>query len=39
MVHIPYGKTIIDFDENGAAVLTSSIGELKAAVSGSAIVR
>lgn len=39
MVHIPYGKTVIDFDENGAAVLTSSIGELKAAGSGSTIVR
>ena len=39
MVHIPYDRTIIDFDENGAAVLTSSIGELKAAGSGSAIVR
>lgn len=39
MVHIPYGKTVIDFEENGAAVLTSSIGELKAAGSGSAIVR
>ena len=39
MVHIPYGKTVIDFDEHGAAVLTSSIGELKAAGSGSAIVR
>lgn len=39
MVHIPYGKTVIDSDENGAAVLTSSIGELKAAGSGSAIVR
>lgn len=39
MVHIPYGRTVIDFDKNGAAVLTSSIGELKAAGSGSAIVR
>ena len=39
MVHIPYGGTVIDFEENGAAVLTSSISELKAAGSGSAIVR
>ena len=30
MVHIPYGKTHIDFEEQGAGVLTSRIGELKA---------
>lgn len=39
MVHIPYGKTHIDFDEQGADVLTSRIGELKAEGSGSDIVR
>lgn len=39
MVHIPYGNTQIDFDEKDAAVLTSSIGELKAVGSGSDIVR
>ena len=39
MVHIPYGNTVIDFYENGAAVLTSSISELRADGSGSAIVR
>ena len=30
MIHIPYGKTLIDFDETGANVLTSRIDELKA---------
>ena len=39
MVHIPYGHTKIDFDERGAAVLTSAISELKAAADGSEIVR
>ena len=39
MVHIPYGKTFIDFDETGASVLTSRIGELKAEGSGSDIVK
>ena len=39
MVHIPYGKTHIDFEEQGAGVLTSRIGELKAEGSGSDIVR
>ena len=39
MVHIPYGNTQIDFDEKDAAVLTSSIGDLKAKGSGSDIVR
>ena len=39
MVHIPYGNTRIDFDEKNAAVLTSSIGDLKANGSGSDIVR
>lgn len=39
MVHIPYGRTLLDFEENGAAVLTSSVGSLKAEGSGSSIVR
>jgi nickel-dependent lactate racemase len=39
LVHIPYGKTFIDFDETGASVLTSRIGELKAEGSGSDIVK
>ena len=39
MVHIPYGNTQIDFDEKDAAVMTSSIGDLKAKGSGSDIVR
>lgn len=39
MVHIPYGNTQIDFDEKTAAVLTSSVGNLKATDSGSDIVR
>lgn len=39
MVHIPFGKSFIDFDAQGSAVLTSSIGELKASGSGSDIVR
>lgn len=39
MLHIPYGKTTIDFDETGASVLTSRIGELKAEGSGLEIVK
>lgn len=39
MISIPYGNTHIDFEESGAQVLTSSIGELKAAGSGADIVR
>lgn len=39
MLHIPYGRTAIDYEEAGAAVLTSGIGELKAAGDGAAIVR
>lgn len=39
MVNIPYGKEHIAFDEKDAAVLTSSIGELRAEGSGSDIVR
>lgn len=39
MIQIPFGKTVISYEENGAPVLTSGIGELKAAGSGSDIVR
>ena len=39
MVRIPYGSGYIDFDDSEADVLTSSIGELRAAGSGSDIVR
>ena len=39
MVSIPYGKKSLTFDEGGAAVLTSSIGELKAEGDGLSIVR
>ena len=39
MVKIPYGKTFLEFEEGDAAVLTSSIGELKAEGSGREIVR
>lgn len=39
MIHIPYGNTQIEFDEKDAAVLTSSIGDLKASGSGGDIVR
>lgn len=39
MVHIPYGKSFIEFDEQGANTLTSRIGELKAEGDGSDIVR
>ena len=39
MVRIPYGKTFIEFDETGASVLTSRIGELKAEGSGADIVK
>ncbi len=39
MLRIPYGKKFLDFDEHGAAVLTSRIGELKAAGSGAEIVK
>ncbi len=39
MVHIPYGRTLLDFEENGAAVLKSSVGSLNAEGSGSSIVR
>lgn len=38
MLKIPYGNGHIDFDEKGAAVLTSAIGELKSEGSGSDIV-
>lgn len=39
MVHIPYGKSFIEFDEQGANTLSSRIGELKAEGGGSDIVR
>ena len=39
MLKIPYGKTCIPFEEGGAAVLTSRIGELKAEGEGLEIVR
>jgi nickel-dependent lactate racemase len=39
MLKIPYGKTCIPFEEGGAAVLTSRIGELKAGGDGLEIVR
>jgi nickel-dependent lactate racemase len=39
MLHIPYGRAALDFDDAGTAVLTSRIGDLKAAGDGSAIVR
>lgn len=39
MLHIPYGKTHLDFDARGASVLISAIGELKAQGSGRDIVR
>ena len=39
MIRIPYGKSFIEFAEGNAPVLTSRIGELKAAGSGLEIVR
>lgn len=39
MVYIPYGKQTIEFDETGANVLCSSIGELKAEGDGLSIVK
>ena len=39
MIRIPYGKSFIEFEEGNAPVLTSRIGELKAAGSGLEIVR
>ena len=38
MLNIPYGKGHIEFEEKGAAVLSSAIGELKSEGSGSDIV-
>ena len=38
MLKIPYGKGHIEFEEKGAAVLSSAIGELKSEGSGSDIV-
>lgn len=39
MLHIPYGKTVLEFDGTGASVLTSRIGELKAEGDGLSIVK
>ena len=39
MIHIPYGRTTIEFDETGANVLTSRIDELKAEGDGLSIVK
>lgn len=39
MIRIPYGKSFIEFDEQGAPVLSSRIGELRAEGSGEEIVR
>lgn len=39
MLHIPFGKRFLDFEEGDAGVLTSAIGELKAEKSGIDIVR
>ena len=39
MIRIPYGKSFIEFEEGNAPVLTSRIGELKAAGSGLELVR
>ena len=39
MVHIPYGKTVIEYDEGSANVLCSRIDQLKAEGDGLSIVR
>jgi len=39
MIHIPYGKTVIEYDEGSASVLCSRIDELKAEADGLAIVK
>jgi len=39
MIKIPYGRTHIEFEEGSTAVITSKIGELKAAGGGREIVR
>ena len=39
MLHIPYGKTFIDYEEGNAAVLCSRISELKAEGDGLSIVK
>jgi len=39
MVHIPYGKTVIEYDEGSASVLSSRIDELKAESDGLSIVK
>lgn len=39
MLHIPYGNTHIEYEEEGAHVLNSRIGELKSAGTGLEIVK
>ena len=39
MVHIPYGRTVIEYDEGNANVLCSRIDELKAEADGLSIVK
>ena len=39
VVNIPYGKGFIPFEADGAAVLESAVGELRAEKSGSELVR
>ena len=39
MVHIPYGKTVIEYDEGSASVLSSRIDQLKAEGDGLSIVK
>ena len=39
MVHIPYGRTVIEYDEGSANVLCSRIDELKAEADGLSIVK
>lgn len=39
MVHIPYGKTVIEYDEGSANVLSSRIDELKAEADGLSLVK
>ena len=39
MLHIPYGKTFIEYDEGNASVLTSRIDQLKAEGDGLSIVK
>ena len=39
MLHIPYGKTFLPFEEGAATVLCSRVGELKAEGNGTSIVK